>query len=40
MQAGQDWRDPETWYGLAIAVVLLGALAYAHIFWDTCYMYC
>ena len=29
IQAGQDWSDPDTWYGLVLAIVVTAGLMYA-----------
>ena len=29
IQAGQDWGDPMTWYGLILSLVLIGGGVYA-----------
>tara|TARA_B100000212_G_scaffold323949_1_gene284442 strand:+ start:537 stop:683 length:147 start_codon:yes stop_codon:yes gene_type:complete len=28
IQPGQDWSDPETWYGLILAIVITAGLMY------------
>tara|TARA_A100001388_G_scaffold247394_1_gene206918 strand:+ start:2709 stop:2852 length:144 start_codon:yes stop_codon:yes gene_type:complete len=33
IQAGQDWSDPDTWYGLIVVVLMVAgflSLAYYH----------
>jgi hypothetical protein len=32
MISGQDWSDSETWWGLALAVLLVGVTTYCLIF--------
>ena len=30
IQAGQDWSDPDTWYALAIVVIIGGVFILSH----------
>ena len=30
IQAGQDWKDPETWYGMLISIGLVMLVIYGH----------
>ncbi len=32
IQAGQDWKDPETWYGLLLAIGVLVFIIVGHYF--------
>ena len=37
IQAGQDWSESETWYGLALTIIFTGIMIYLFIQrWDSC----